>query len=117
MLPGVAEFVIHGVTVDGEPFLQPGWAQQLCSSLGTTGPDGRPLYSSYVRPVIADGAEAVVVRVSLQVVDERAFEMIKRFVAENQLQVRSGRGYRDAEITGKHPAFEPERRSPQNNNW
>jgi hypothetical protein len=117
MLPGVAEFVVHGITVDGEVFQPPEWTQQLCDRLGTTGPDGRFLYSSYVHPVVIDGVAAVVVRISLQLVDEKAFELIKLFVAEHRLQVRAGRGSRDAEATGKHPAFVEERRSPINNDW
>lgn len=117
MLPGVAEFVVQGITVDGEVFQQPGWAAQLCNSLGTTGPDGRLLYSSYVRPVMAEGVPSVVVRVSLQLVDEKAFEMIKQFVAENRLLVRAGRGSRDAEATGAHPVIGHERRSSKNNIW
>jgi len=117
MLSGVAEFVIHGITVDGEVFQPQDWAQQLCNKLGTTATDGRPRYSSYVRPVMVDGMVCVVVRVSLETVDEKAFLMIKQFVAENRLQVRAGRGSRDAEVTGKHPVFDPERRSPKNNNW
>jgi hypothetical protein len=117
MLPGVAEFVVQGITVDGEVFQPPEWARQLCGKLGTTDPEGRYLYASYVRPVEIDGVAAVVVRVALQLVDENAFEMIKQFVAEHRLQVRAGRGSRDAEETGKHPVFDPERRIPKNNDW
>ena len=117
MLPGVAEFVVQGITLDGEVFRQPGWVEQLCNSLGTAGSDGRLLYSSYVRPVMAEGVPSVVVRVALQLVDEKAFEMIKQFVTENRLQVRAGRGSRDAEMTGTHQVYEPERRSPKNNGW
>lgn len=117
MLPGVAEFVVQGITVEGEVFQHPDWAEQLCGMLGTTGPDGRLLYSSYVRPEMVDGVKSVVVRVALQVVDEKAFERIKQFVAEHRLQVRAGRGSRDAEQTGKYPVFDPERRDPRNNPW
>jgi hypothetical protein len=70
-----------------------------------------------VHPVVVDGVAAVVVRVALQVVDEEAFEIIRQFVAEHRLQVRAGRGSRDTEETGKHPAYVPDRRSPKNNNW
>ncbi len=117
MLPGVAEFVVQGVTVDGEVFQPPEWAEQLCNMLGTTGPDGRLLYSSYVRPVMIEGVASVVVRVSLGLVDEKAFELIKQFVTEHRLQVRAGRGFRDAEATGPHPVIGQERRSPKNNDW
>lgn len=116
MLPGVAEFVVQGITVDGELFQPPEWAEQLCSRLGTTGPDGRH-YSSHVRPVMVDGVQSVVVRLSLKLVDEKAFEMIKQFVAEHRLQVRAGRGSRDAEGAEPHLVVEQERRSPNNNDW
>jgi hypothetical protein len=116
MLPGVAEFVVQGITVDGELFQPPDWAQQLCSKLETTGTAGLP-YSSYVRPVMVNGVAAVVVRVSLQLADEKAFEKIKRFVAEHRLLVRAGRGSRDAESTESHSVYVQERRSPKNNNW
>jgi Protein of unknown function (DUF3579) len=117
MLPGVAEFVVQGITVEGEVFQPPEWPQQLCNKLGTTTPDGRLSYSSYVHAVMVDGVPAVVVRVALQLVDENAFELIRQYVAEHRLQVRAGRGSRDTEETGKYAAYVPERRSPKNNNW
>jgi hypothetical protein len=117
MLSGVAEFVVQGVTLDGEVFQPPGWAEQLCNRLGTGGPDGRVTYSSYVRPVMIGGVASVVVRVSLQLADEKAFEMIKQFVTDNRLLVRAGRGSRDAEAAEPHLVTGHERRSPQNNNW
>ncbi len=117
MLPEVAEFVVQGITIDGEVFQQPGWAAQLCNSLGTASPDGRLPYSSYVRPVMAEGVPSVVVRVSLQQVDEKAFEMIRQFVTENRLQIRAGRGSRDAEAAESHPVIGHERRSSKNNIW
>jgi hypothetical protein len=117
MLPGVAEFVVQGITIDGEVFQPPEWAEQLCNKLGKTSPDGRLLYSSYVRPVTIEGVASVVVRVSLQLADETAFEMIKQFVTENRLQVRAGRGSRDAEAAEPHLETGQERRFPKNNNW
>jgi hypothetical protein len=117
MLPGVGEFVVQGVTVDGEVFQLSGWAGKLCNLSGTSGSDGRPRYSSYVRPVVINGVISVVVRESLETVDFEAFAAIKQFVAEHRLQVRAGRGSRDAEVTGAYPVFDPERRSPENNKW
>ena len=117
MLPGVAEFVVLGVTVDGGEFQPPEWAEQLCNILGTTGSDGNWRYSSYVRPVKVDGVRSLVVRVSLELVDRKAFEMIKQYVSEHRLQVRAGRGSRDAEGVEAHPVDWQERRSPQNNEW
>ena len=117
MLPGVGEFVVQGITVDGEVFQQSGWVGKLCNLSGTSGTDGRPRFSSYVRPVVVNGVVSVVVRESLVVVDPKAFSIIKQFVAENRLQVRAGRGSRDAEVTGAYPVFDPERRLPENNKW
>ncbi len=117
MLSGVSEFVIQGITENGELFQQADWATNLCNMLGTTGSDGRMVYSSYARPLMVDGVPCVVIRVSLQHVDPKAFEMVKQFVAEHHLKVRSGRGSRDAEATGPHPVLGVERRNPQRKGW
>ncbi|BCK87188.1 hypothetical protein MIZ01_0959 [Sideroxyarcus emersonii] len=114
MLPGAAEFVVYGKTVDGQVFQQPQWAEQLCGKLGAADANGQSRYSSHLRPVQIDGVPALVVRLSLQLVDEPAFEMIKRFVAEHRLQVRAGRGSRDAEAMEAYLAAGQERRSPDN---
>jgi len=117
MLSNVSEFVIQGITEEGQLFQQPDWATSLCNMLGTAGADGRMIYSSYVRPLMVDGVAAVVVRVSLQHVDPKAFEMVKQFVAEHRLKVRSGRGSRDAEATGPHPVLGVERRDTAKKGW
>jgi hypothetical protein len=112
MLPGVAEFVVLGTTVDGAEFQPPEWAEQLCGILGT--PDQ---YSAYVRPMLISGVRSVVVRMSLELVDPKAFKTIKEYVFEHRLQVRAGRGSRDAEGVEAHPVDWQERRSSQNNKW
>jgi hypothetical protein len=117
MLTGVSEFVIQGITESGELFQQQDWAVNLCNMMGTAGTDGRMVYSSYALPLMVDGVPCVVIRVSLQKVDPKAFEMVKHFVAEHHLKVRSGRGSRDAEETGTHPTLGVERRDPQRKGW
>jgi Protein of unknown function (DUF3579) len=117
MLPGTAEFVVCGSTVDGDVFREPGWAEQLCKTLGRSGALDPQLYSAHVRPVVIAGIAAVVVRDSLKLADEEAFEMVRRFVAEHHLQVRAGRGSRDAEEGELPPEVGHERRSPANNAW
>ncbi len=117
MLSSISEFVIQGITQNGELFQQADWAVNLCNMLGTAGTDGRMVYSSYARPIIVDGVPSVVVRVSLEKVDPKAFEMVKQFVAEHQLKIRSGRGSRDAEVTGPHPVLGVERRASQPQGW
>lgn len=117
MLSETAEFVIQGVTVDGGIFQPADWAERLCDSLARTGADGLKTCSSYVRPVVTEGIKSVVVRVALQKDDPEVFDMIKRYIAENRLMVRSGRGSRDAEATGPHPSISRERRDPSRNIW
>jgi hypothetical protein len=117
MLSSVSEFIIQGITEDGRLFQQSDWAISLCNMLGTVGQDGRMIYSSYARPLIVDGVASVIIRVSLQHVDPKAFEMVKQFVAEHHLKVRSGRGSRDTEETGPHPVLGVERRDKAKKGW
>lgn len=116
MLSDVSEFVIQGITDSGELFQQEGWATNLCNMLGTSGSDRRQVFSSYARALVIDGVSCVVVCASLKHVDPKAFEMVRRFVADNHLKIRSGRGGRDAEDpaeTGPHPVPDVERRKTE----
>ena len=117
MLSETAEFVIQGKTVEGNIFQPADWAERLCDSLANKGVDGRKMHSSFVRPVVTEGIKAVVVRVALQKADPEAFDMIKRYIAENHLMVRSGRGSRDAESGEPPPSVGRERRDPSRNTW
>lgn len=117
MLSGVSEFVIQGITESGELFQQADWSVNLCNMLGRVGSDGRMIYSAYARPVMIDGVHSVLIRIALQHVDPKAFEMVKAFVAEHHLKVRSGRGSRDAEKTGPHPVLGVERRDTKDSGW
>jgi hypothetical protein len=111
------EWVILGLTLDGEVFSVPDWAELLCDSLARTGEDGRKTYSSYIHPEISDGIKCVVVRASLQKADAQAFDMLKRYVAENHLKVRSGRISTDAEDAKSLTFTGNERRDPRRNFW
>jgi hypothetical protein len=117
MLSEAAEFVIQGITVEGDIFKPEDWAERLCGLVARAGADGRKTYSSYVHPVVTEGIKSVVVRVALQKADPEAFDMIKRYIAENRLMVRSGRGSRDAEASEPLPVIGKERRDPNRNNW
>jgi len=116
-LSGVAEFVVLGVATDGEVFQPTSWAEGLCNMLATMGSDGRSNSSSYARPIKVEGVAAIVVRSSLKKVDPAAFETITRFVADNHLKVRAGRGSMDAEGTGPHPVYGAERRRQGQGGW
>lgn len=115
--PDLAEFVIQGVTKDGEVFRPSNWGERLSDMLSTTGNDGRVVYSSYVRPMLIQGVSSVVVRFSLETADPHAFELVRQFVSGNHLTVRAGRNRMEAGATGIFPTISMERRTPQNNGW
>jgi len=116
-LSGIAEFLILGVTTDGEVFQPTSWAAGLCNMLATVGSDGRSNSSLYARPIMVEGVAAIVVRSSLKKVDPAAFETITHFVADNHLKIRAGRGSMDAEGTGPHPVYGAERRRQGPGGW
>lgn len=115
--PELAEFVIQGVTKEGQNFRPSNWGERLSDMLGTTGKDGRIVYSSYVRPIVIQGIPSVVVRFSLEQADPRAFELIRQFVVTNHLTVRAGRKRSDAGATGIFPTISMERRHHRKNGW
>lgn len=115
--PELAEFVIQGVTKDGDVFRPSNWGERLSDMLSTTGKDGRIVYSSYVHPMMIQGIPSVVVRFSLETADPHGFELVRQFVLGNHLKVRAGRNRMEAGATGIFPTINMERRSPQNNGW
>ncbi len=115
--PGLAEFIIQGISKDGTTFRPTNWGERLSDMLSTTGKDGRIVYSSYLRPVVIQGIPSVVVRFSLEAEDPHAFELVKQFVIANHLTVRAGRNRSDAGATGLFPTMSMERRIPKNNGW
>jgi hypothetical protein len=115
--PELAEFVIQGVTKQGQTFRPTNWGERLSDMLATTGKDGRIVYSSYVRPIVIQGIPSVVVRLSLEEADPHAFELIREFVATNHLTVRAGRNRMDAGATGIFPTLSMNRRHHQKNGW
>lgn len=115
--PELAEFVIQGITRDGNMFRPSNWGERLSDMLATTGKDGRIVYSSYVRPIMIQGVSSVVVRFSLETADPQAFELVRQFVVGNELKVRAGRNRMDAGATGIFPTLTMERRQPKNNGW
>lgn len=117
MLSSVAELVIHGMTIEGELFEQSDWANNLCGMLASGGADGRVLYSDFVRPVMIQGVSCVVVRMSLEQKEPHLFAMIKQYVAEHRLKVRSGRGSRGADTKAPHPKLPAERRESERSSW
>ncbi len=117
MLSDVAEFVVQGITVEGDVFQPPDWAERLCETLSGAEAGGGKVYPDYVRLIMVGGVASMVVQVLLQRENAHAFEMIKQYIAKNRLVVRSGRGSRDAEHSGPLRTFGRERRNPKRNIW
>ena len=116
MLSDVAEFVVQGITLEGDIFQPPDWAERMCGNLSGLEAGGGKVYPDYVRPITSGGVVSLVVQVLLQRDNAEAFELIKQFIAENRLVVRSGRGSRDAENTGPITVFDRERRKSGRDN-
>jgi hypothetical protein len=107
------EWVILGLTLDGETFAVPDWVERLCDSLARTGEDGRKTYSSYIHPIISDGLKCVEVRASLQGANALMFDKLKQYVSENRLMMRSGHNSRGTKAVGSPPVIGKERRDPR----
>ena len=87
----VAEFVIQGVTLDGQPFRPSDWAERLCGVMSAFGGDHRMQYSPYVHPVTANGVRCVVVDLRLEEIEPMAYRFLLSFAKDNELRVRDGR--------------------------
>jgi hypothetical protein len=85
------EFVIRGVTLEGQPFRPSDWAERLCGIMSAFGSDGRMQYSPYVFPVTSAGVKCVVVLKDLEAVQPMAFNFLLNFARDNELQTRPGR--------------------------
>jgi len=89
--PAIVEFVIQGVTLDGQPFRPSDWAERLCGVMAAFGSDQRMQYSPYVHPVTAAGVRCVVVDVRLEQVEPMAYRFLMNFAKDNELRTRDGR--------------------------
>jgi hypothetical protein len=87
----VVEFVIQGITIDGQPFRPSDWAERLCGVMSAFGGDHRMQYSPFVHPITAAGVRCVVVDVRLEQIEPMAYRFLLSFAKDNDLQVRDGR--------------------------
>jgi Protein of unknown function (DUF3579) len=85
------EFVIVGLTVDGERFRPSDWAERLCGVMSQFGADQRMRYSPYVQPLNIQGVKCVVVDVRLHSLEPLAYQFLQNFAKDNELQIRAGR--------------------------
>jgi hypothetical protein len=87
----IVEFVILGLTRDGQPFRPSDWAERLCGVMSAFGGDHRMQYSPYVHPVTSNGVRCVVVDVRLEEVEPMAYRFLLGFAKDNELRTRDGR--------------------------
>jgi hypothetical protein len=87
----IVEFVIVGVTLDGNPFRPSDWAERLCGVMSAFGGDHRMQYSPFVHPVTANGVRCVVVDVRLEEIEPMAYRFLLSFAKDNELRTRDGR--------------------------
>ena len=91
MSQGHKEWVILGVTEQGELFDVPDWQARLCGMLADQASNNRLIYSDYLKPVHIDGYPSVVMSSRLADDDPVSYLIVEKFVAENRLQSRAGR--------------------------
>lgn len=104
------EWVILGVTLDGEAFDYPEWNERLCGMLAEQSGSNRLSYSDYLHPVRIEGLPAVVLSAKLEQADPEAYRLVRKFAEENRLKVRTGRTAKQLSETIQHPKLGFERR-------
>jgi Protein of unknown function (DUF3579) len=84
------EFVIQGITVDGNVFRPSDWAERLAGVMSSFG-GGRLGYSPFCFPVSSNNIKCVVVHRQLREIEPMAWTFLLNFARDNELQVRPGR--------------------------
>lgn len=110
MIRNLNEWVILGITMEGEVFAYPDWAERLCGMLVQQSTSNRLSHSDYLHPMNIDGLPAVVMNIELEKIDPDAYQTVRQFALDNNLKIRSGRTPEQLSATGKHPALNIDRR-------
>ncbi len=116
-MPFDGDFVVQGMTMEGEVFQPQDWAQELCAEIEKNAKNGRSAFPAYLHPVLIGGVHSLVVLSALKDAHPDVFDRVKAYIAEHRLVVRAGRGGAYIETTGVFPAYGKERRDPSRNNW
>lgn len=85
------EIVILGVTESGAKFRPSDWSDRLCGMMSIFSEDRHLSYSPYLKPIVADDMNCVVVDRKLEAIDAVAFRFLMDFVRDNELRTRPGR--------------------------
>ncbi len=88
------EVFIFGLTKDGRTFRPSDWAERLAGAMAcfrpegvATGPDAFIGYSPYCVPTVAGSVKCVVVNEALRSVEPMAWDFVRNFARDNELQV------------------------------
>ena len=87
----VREFLIQGITSDGNQFRPSDWAERLCGVMACFRPEGgrnaHLQYSPYVRPILLHNIRSVVVNEAIREIEPLAYHFVLNFAKDNDLQI------------------------------
>ena len=90
MSSSVQQFIIHGVTQEGQRFRPSDWAERLAGVMSRFRPNGSAgchlSYSPYVVPMLIDGVRCVVVDQRLRDLEPLAWNFVTEFAHDNDLK-------------------------------
>lgn len=90
MTQNVRQFIIHGVTQDGQRFRPSDWAERLAGVMAPFRPAGAAgnhlTYSPYVVPMLLEGERCVVVDERLRMLEPLAWKFVLDFARDNKLR-------------------------------
>ena len=88
------EFLIQGITLDGQTFRPSDWAERLAGAMscfrpeGVTGGIGSFIgYSPLCVPQVVDGVKCVIVNEALKDVEPMAWDFVMNFARDNKLHL------------------------------
>lgn len=86
------DFIIQGVTRQGQLFRPSDWADRLCGIMSRfhpeahTGYDRHLQYSPYVQPAMIEGVRSVLVDARLYALEPMAYHFLQSFASDNDLR-------------------------------
>ncbi|MDR2638098.1 MAG: DUF3579 domain-containing protein [Zoogloeaceae bacterium] len=86
----IQSFIILGITAEGKKFRPSDWADRLSGVLSAVSAHKKTQYSPYVSPGDYNGEKAVYVDGTLRDMDPQAYEFLRNFARDNDLQVVAG---------------------------
>ena len=86
------DFIIQGVTSQGQLFRPSDWADRLCGIMSRFHPNARTSYdrhlqySPYVQPALIEGVRSVLVDARLYALEPMAYHFLQSFASDNDLR-------------------------------